>query len=128
MRRPPETALFGTAALSLMLAMAAVPSAQASPRFTVVNDTDTKVNVYIYKGDDPFCSFSEKLKSVSVGETDSYGCDGNGKGQCKVQFYAKGDEICKRDRNTCNKNAIKAKAATTITLTGTSGTYECAFN
>ena len=125
MRRSPATAHSSAAALTLLLAMAAAPSAEASPRFTVTNETDTKINVYIFTGNDSVCTWEEKLKSVSAGETDHYGCTGNGKGQCKVQFYAKGDEICKSDRNTCNKSAIKAEGGSTFVLSKDGDTYVC---
>ena len=124
MRQHPVTALSTFASIGLVLAMA-TPNANASPRFTVTNQTDTKINVYIFTGGDPFCSFDEKLKSVSAGETDEYGCTGNGKGQCKVQFYAKGKEICKTTRNTCNKNATKVKGGSAIAITKDGNTYVC---
>ena len=57
------------------------PVASASPRFTATNSTETKINVYIYAGNDSFCSFEEKLKHLSAGETDQYGCTGGGKGR-----------------------------------------------
>lgn len=125
MRQPSITMLSSLAALGLGLAMSAAPIAEASPRFTVTNETDTKINVYIFKGDDPFCTLEEKLKSVSAGETDTYGCTGNGKGQCKVQFYASGNEVCKDDRNTCNKNAIKADGGSAFVITKNDSDYVC---
>lgn len=102
------------------------PDAMASPQFTVKNDSNTKINVYIYKGNDSLCTLEEKLKSVSAGETDSFGCTGGGKGQCKVQFYAKGNEICKSARNTCSKNAIKVPGHSQISISNTSDSdYTC---
>ena len=125
MRHPSVTAFSAFASLGLLLAMAAAPHAEASPRFTVTNETDIKVNVYIFKGDDPFCTLHDKLKSVSAGETDNYGCTGNGKGQCKVQFYAKGNEICKTNRNTCSKNATKVKGGSSVAITKDGENYVC---
>jgi len=112
---------------ALTFAAMAAPTADASPRFSVTNETDAKINLYIFTGDDPFCTFEEKLKTVSAGETDSYGCTGNGKGQCKVQFYKGGDEICKTDRNTCSKNATKAKGGSSITIALQDDEYVCSF-
>ena len=106
------------AAALLVAALDAPPHTDASPRFTIENKTDAKINVYIYKGDDALCSFEEKLKSVSSFETDEYGCTGGGKGQCKVSFYASGTEICKNSRNTCTKNAIKPLAERRSKLPG----------
>ncbi|MEM9377966.1 MAG: hypothetical protein AAGA72_17235 [Pseudomonadota bacterium] len=107
------------------IALIGPQTAQASPRFTVTNDTDTKINVYIFKGDDSVCTWEEKLKSVSPGETDSYGCTGGGNGQCKVQFYAKGGEICTSNHNTCSKNATKVKGGKTVTITEEDRIYTC---
>ncbi|MEL6725155.1 MAG: hypothetical protein AAFP24_09070, partial [Pseudomonadota bacterium] len=84
-------------------------------------------DVDIDLGDDSFCTFEEKLKTVSAGETDSYGCTGNGKGQCKVQFYTGGDEICKSHHNTCSNNATKAKGGSAITIAKQGDKYVCAF-
>ena len=94
----------------LVLMPSMVLKADASPRFTVQNDTDTKVNVYIFKGDDPFCSFEEKLKTLSAGETDTYGCTGGGKGQCKIQVYADGTEVCKKTATPATRMRSKSPA------------------
>ena len=127
MRHIPAVTPFSLIALGLVLAMAVAQAAEASPRFTVTNETDAKVNVYIFTGDDAVCTWEEKLKSVSAGETDSYGCTGNGKGQCKVQFYTGGDEICKSDRNTCSRNAIKVDGGSSITIAKQGDAYVCSF-
>ena len=95
----------------------AAPIAHASPRITAINSTKTKINVYIYAGSDSVCSFEEKLKRLSAGETDQYGCTGGGKGQCKVQFYANGSQICKSDGNTCSGNASKMKGKSRVEIT-----------
>lgn len=125
MRARNASSVLVMAVLAFSAAMVASPAAEASPRFKVTNNADKKVNVYIFRGDDPFCSFSEKLKSVSVGETDEYGCTGAGKGQCKVQFYAGGNEICKSDHNTCSSNAIKVDGKSTVTITKGTADYVC---
>ena len=109
----------------LVMTPAMALNAAASPRFTVENNTDTKVNVYIFKGDDTLCTLEEKFKSVSAGKTESMGCTGDGKGQCKVQFYANGSEICKSDRNTCSKNAIKIAGGKTATVSQSGDDYSC---
>lgn len=109
----------------LVLTPAMVLNASASPRFTVENQSDTKLNVYIFTGDDAVCTFEQKLKYVSAGKTESFGCTGDGKGQCKVQVYAEGDEICKSDRNTCNKNATKIAGGKTLTVTQSGDDYSC---
>ncbi len=115
-----------TAALGLAAAMA--PNAAASSRFTIENQSDTQVHVYIYSGGDTFCTLEEKVKYLSAGETDSYGCTGNGKNQCKIQLYAKENLICKSDRNTCNSNAIKRENNSEMRITGSLETgFDCTF-
>lgn len=117
-----------TVSVGALSVLAVSQSANASPRFTVQNDADEKVNVYIFKGDDSLCTLSEKLKSVSAGKTDSFGCTGDGKGQCKVQIYAEGDEICKSNHNTCSKNATKVAGGKTVTVTQTGDAYSCSIS
>ena len=128
MTQSPVKTLSGAAIAGLCIAMSTAPIAEASPRFSVTNNADAKINVYIYTGDDSVCTWEEKLKSVSKGETDSYGCTGNGKGQCKVRFYAHGDEICKSARDTCMDNAIKVKGGKSITITKDGEKYSCALS
>ena len=118
--------VFAAAALGGVAGFA--PDAAASSRFTIENQSDTQVHVYIYSGGDTFCTLEEKVKYLSAGETDSYGCTGNGKNQCKIQLYAKENLICKSDRNTCNSNAIKRENNSEMRITGSleSG-FSCAF-
>lgn len=110
---------------SLLLAM----SADATSRFTAENQTDEKINVYIFTGGDTFCSVQEKLKSFSAGETDSYGCTGNGKNRCQIQLYADGRMICKKQHNSCYKdNARKMKNGSKVVITRTEDDgYYCSF-
>ncbi len=79
MAQSPLKMLSVAAIAGLCIAVSTAPIAEASPRFSVTNNADAKINVYIYTGDDSVCTWEEKLKSVSKGETDSYGCTGNGK-------------------------------------------------
>ena len=81
--------------------------AEASPRFTIQNASDDKIKVYIYNGGDRSCTEEAKTKKVSPGKTETYGCTGNGKGKCKVQFFFDIDQICKSERNTCSGKALK---------------------
>ncbi len=108
------TALSLASAAGLFLTL----DANANSRFTVENQVELKANVYIYSGGDSVCSFEEKLKAASGGETDSYGCTGNGKNRCKVQFYINGSKICKKQMDTCKNNSkiMKNGAKATITL------------
>ena len=128
MPQSPLKMLSVAAIAGLCIAVSTAPIAEASPRFSVTTDTDTKINVYIFTGDDSVCTWEEKLKTVSPDETDSYGCTGNGKGQCKVQFYTEGSEICKSDRNTCSKNAIKVEGGKSFTITKDGDEYSCSLS
>ncbi|MFN3212991.1 MAG: hypothetical protein ACE37M_07795 [Henriciella sp.] len=102
--------------------------ADANSRFTVENQTELKANVYIYSGGDSVCSFEEKLKTASGGETDSYGCTGNGKNRCKVQLYINGSKICKKQMDTCSNDSKKMNNGAKVTIsTDRDGKYVCAF-
>jgi hypothetical protein len=102
--------------------------ADANSRFTVENKTELTANVYIYSGGDPYCSFEEKLKTASGGETDSYGCTGNGKNRCKIQLYMRGSKICKKQMNTCSNNSKKMDNGAKVTIsTDRDGAFVCTF-
>ena len=121
----PLASLVTASTASLLFAM----DASATSRFTVQNDTDKKVNVYIYSGGDTLCSIEEKMKSVSAGKTDSFGCTGNGKNRCQVQFYAEGNQVCKKQNNSCykdNSRKLKNGEKAVITHDDENG-YYCSF-
>lgn len=103
--------------------------AQATSRFSVENDSDEKVNVYIYTGGDEVCSIHEKLKSVGAGNENSFGCTGNGKNRCQIQLYADGKMICKDQHNSCFKDsARKMKNGQKVVITHTDEDgYYCTF-
>ena len=103
--------------------------ADATSRFSVQNDTDEKVNVYIFTGGDTVCSVHEKLKSVGAGNNASFGCTGNGKNRCQIQLYADGKMICKAQHNSCFKdNARKMKNGQLVVITHTDADgYYCSF-
>ena len=90
--------------------------ADANSRFTVENQTELKANVYIYSGGDNYCSFEEKLKAASGGETDSYGCTGNGKQRCNVKFKQQGNQVCKINKTKCGARAIRVPNKVEVTL------------
>lgn len=102
--------------------------ADANSRFTVESQADQKANVYIYTGGDSFCSFEQKLKAVSPGETDSYGCTGNGKNRCKVKFYINGSKICNSQMDTCKNNTKIVKNGAKVTISqDKNDEYVCTF-
>lgn len=96
-----------------------------SGSFTVVNEIDKTANIYIYTGADSVCSLEEKLKKAVAGETDTYGCTGQGKGQCKIEVYVGGDQICKNKGDTCNNNAMKVKGGSTVSIAKPGEDYVC---
>jgi hypothetical protein len=98
--------------VSLFFAM----EAQATSRFSVQNDTDEKVNVYIYTGGDTVCSIHEKLKSVGPGKNSSFGCTGNGKQRCNVKFKQQGNQVCKINKTKCGARAIRVPNKVEVTL------------
>lgn len=117
--------LMAAAALGLLSSL----EASANSRFTIENDSYAKVTVQIYSGGDGSCKSPEKTKTASAGETDSYGCTGNGKNRCKVKLRVDGDRICKTQMNTCDDTAQKIDNGDRIVITmPKSGSYECAFN
>ena len=115
------------AALTLGFAFAASPVAEASPRFTVGNKTDKSLSVEIYNGDDSVCMQSSKTKQLAPQETDTYGCDGNGKGRCKIEIFKGGKRICNALENTCN-TAIKMQDDSILYIFKTENGFECAFD
>ena len=106
-------------------ALAVSPIAEASPRFTVVNDTKDSVKVMIFNGGDTICDIYAKKKTIAAGETKTYGCTGNGKGQCKVVPRARGEDICGDLVNTCSGYAIKAPGGSTLKISGKDPNFKC---
>jgi len=125
MRLKQLTLLSAITALSVGLALAASPAADASPRFTIKNDSSKKVFVDIYDGDDSICTTPDKTKIASAGETDTYGCNGHGKGRCKVEFIANDKTICKNLNNTCSGSVAKIKNSETVRITKQDGKFTC---
>ena len=113
---------------ALGLVFAASPTAEASPRFTVANDTKTSVKVLIFNGDDMSCDIVAKKKSLSSGKTNTYGCAGNGKGKCKIVVRTDGHDICDKLTNTCDGDAIKVPDGSTLKISGTDPDFNCQLN
>ena len=115
-------------AVAAAAALCIAATAQASPRFTVENTSDDTIDVHIYSGGDTLCTHEEKTKKVSPGETKTIGCNGNGKGKCKVQFYFDIDQICKSARNTCDGKAIKLEGGATTKISWDGNKFRCAID
>jgi len=103
-------------------------SAEANSRFTVDNTTWNKVKVEVYNGDDTECSITLKPKTVFFRKSKTLGCAGGGKGKCKVRLSIKGKQLCKSEKNTCSKSAIKIKDGAYVKITKTEDKYECEFS
>jgi len=112
-------------ALSAAAVLTFTANADASPRFTVENASDDKIKVYIYNGGDVSCKTEAKTKAVSPGQTDTFGCTGNGEGKCKVQFFFDIDQICKSERNTCSGKAIKLDGGSTTRISWDGKKFVC---
>ena len=111
--------------VALCVIIAAIPLAEASPRFTIGNKTDQKLRIEIYNGDDGNCVEALKSKNVSAGETDTYGCQGNGKGRCKIEIYKGGSKICKSLQDTCSNGAIVMRDDSIVYIFRTPVGFEC---
>jgi len=104
-----------------ILAIAAVAglfstmAAEASPRFTVTNNADKTVKVFVFNGDDSGCHLEEKVKTIDSGHSNTIGCSGNGKGRCKIYLQQHGEQICKSQFNTCGNRATKINNGGTVT-------------
>jgi hypothetical protein len=110
----------------LLSVTAATPVAEASPRFTVANKTDKSLSVEIYNGDDSVCMQSSKTKQLAPGETYTYGCNGHGKGRCKIEILKGGNRICGALKNTCN-TAIKMPDDSVLYIFKTENGFDCEF-
>ena len=102
-------------------------SAEANSRFTVENTTWNKVKVEIFNGNDVECSIPAKTKTVFFRDTKTLGCVGGGKGKCKVRISVKGKQLCKSEKNTCSKSAIKMTNGSYVKITKGEDKYECEF-
>lgn len=112
-------------AVAAALALIFAANANANPRFTIQNTSDDKIKVYIYNGGDTSCTEEAKTKPVSPGKTETFGCTGNGKGKCKVQFFFDIDQFCKSERNTCSGKAIKLDGGSKTTVRWEGSKFVC---
>ena len=117
--------LLTSRALATVAGLILVASADASPRFTIQNASDDKIKVYIYNRGDRSGTEEAKTQKVSPGKTETYGCTGNGKGKCKVQFFFDIDQICKSERNTCSGKAIKLDGGSKTKISWNGSKFVC---
>jgi hypothetical protein len=102
-------------------------SAEASPRFTVTNNADKMVKVFVFNGDDSGCHLEEKVKTIDSGHSNTIGCSGNGKGRCKIFLQQHGEQICKSQFNTCGNKATKINNGDTVTTSQDGEKVRCTF-
>jgi hypothetical protein len=98
------------ALVSLAVLILAVPGlASATSHFTVKNQSNQKVTLSIYDGDDSSCIFDAKGESVDSGATKSFTCTGGGKQRCKVAVSVPeydSDEACEQIATGCGTVAL----------------------
>lgn len=100
--------------------------ANANSRFTLDNQTDKKLMVLIYNGDDSICTTAAKSKNVKAGNSNSYGCEGRGNHRCHIRVYQDKSKVCKSPKNACNSSAIKVPNGSTITVSSAGNDkYDC---
>ena len=102
-------------------------AAEASPRFTVTNNADKTVKVFVFNGDDSGCHLEEKVKTIDSGHSNTIGCSGNGKGRCKIYLQQHGEQICKSQFNTCGNRATKINNGGTVTTWQDGEKVRCTF-
>lgn len=118
---------FGAFAIAASAGVLFTSTADASPRFTVHNDTEGTVKVIIYSGNDSACSLEEKTKTISSGKSNTYGCAGHGKGRCKIRMKYKSDVICKSHTNTCDGKSTKIDDGGAVTVSQNNNDISCSF-
>ena len=73
----------------------------ADTDFTVQNESNDKLEVDVYNGDDSVCWVPLKTVTVDANETKKTSCDGGGKHRCKVVVrdveYSNDDYACSFD-------------------------------
>ena len=100
--------------------------ANANSRFTLDNQTNKKLMVLIYNGDDSVCITSAKSKNVRAGNSNSYGCEGHGNHRCHIRVYHDKSKVCKSPKNACNNSAIRVPDGSTITVSSVGDDkYDC---
>jgi len=110
------TALLFAAATSALFAM----KADAKPEFSIENQSDKRIKIHIYNGDDSLCATPSKTRTLEAGESKDLHCQGHGKGRCKIEVLSKGKLLCEDDLNTCNSGAMRVKNGSFLIITSES--------
>jgi len=116
---------FPCLAIATVAGLFLTPIAEASPRFTIENNTDRTVKIDIYSGDDTSCLDNEKRRSVGPFKTKTFGCTGDGKGKCKVQFSVDSVAICGKQENTCGGKAVKMDGGARAKVSRQGRNFKC---
>ncbi len=128
MRKTQLSVLSAAAIIGFGVILAASPAADASPRFTVDNQSDKTIKIVIFNGDDSECRTPAKTKTMSPGKTNTFGCEGNGKGRCKIYPKKDGHYFCEDMMNTCGNDALKVPDKSTFKITDKNGNFSCQLN
>lgn len=86
--------------------------AAANSRFKVQNDSNERIKIEVFKGNDTECVTEVKTKTVPKGKTKGMGCEGKGTGQCKIRVFKDSKQICKSKTRHCSGTAVSDKAIT----------------
>lgn len=84
--------------------------AAANSRFKVQNDSEERLKIEVYNGNDTDCVSEAKTKKVPREKTKSMGCQGKGMKLCKIKVFANNKEICKSKEKHCSGTAVSDKA------------------
>lgn len=95
--------------------------AAAKPKFSVENNSNKRVKVLIYDGDDSACAAPDQTKGLGAGETKTLKCNGGGTGRCKVQVLLERKTLCEFELNTCKGEAMIVKNGRHLAVTRGSG-------
>ena len=106
----------GLAGLLGLLAIWAPDHAFANSRFTVDNQSDGKLTVTIFNGNDATCDIAAKTHHVGAGNKDSFGCEGGGNQRCKVKVQEGGHRACSDLYWECSDQTEAGSDTMTITI------------
>lgn len=113
-------------ALATIVATFGLAEAEANSRFKVQNDSETKVLVNIFNGDDSICAAEAKHHTVGAGDEQGMGCTGGGKNRCKARISArdtddgKWEQICLGINNGCGDNVVILPNHARLVISGSS--------
>lgn len=104
------------------------PTANAYSKFTLQNDSDSHVSMYIHSDDEENCMGDRKLKSLHMDLTQTFSCNNNLKERCLVRLYVKGMLACREDHQICDDRLIAVNHGSKLIFEqNKAGEYVCRF-